>query len=218
LNITDALQRNAIDCQMAFANMRPIIRRANMVTINAELASAKIGQQGLSMGVIAREMMAMIANLQTLIEEAEGQFTDITRNTAQWLKVARNMKLFERALSHLEHVEAGQHPTAETSGDRNRMEKVITEGLGELAQNQNRFFKLIRQINKLVERITWVAVRQSHFTAITAKVEAAKLNGNGGDIRSVANEIQELAAAIHEVEQMARHQISSVVREAGIKN
>jgi len=67
-----------------------------------------------------------------------------------------------------------------------------------------------RKIEKLVEKMGWIATRQGHFTAITANVEAARDNDSQQVLGPVARSIREFANSLMTAETDLRKSIGNV--------
>lgn len=69
---------------------------------------------------------------------------------------------------------------------------------------------LTNRLSNVIDKINMVAVRQSHFVAVTAVVESAQIKIDNGHIKTVANSIKELSQDIHKVEGEAKNKILAV--------
>lgn len=66
------------------------------------------------------------------------------------------------------------------------------------------------KLSGIIDKINRVAVRQSHFVAVTAAIEAAQLKANSSHIKTVANSIKKLSQDIHRVENEAKNKLLSL--------
>lgn len=76
----------------------------------------------------------------------------------------------------------------------------------EVISNLLKMTDLTQALQKTVDGINKVAVRQSHFTAIAARIEAAR-NNEAGNLMAVAQEMRKLAEEISSAEHQARDKI-----------
>ena len=262
--------------QKAFSAMTPIIERTRRLSMNAEITSSRLGEDGRAFAIIAQELVKIIGDLEVMIAELKEMFLGISRDSARWLKAEIMIEKIQSTLekvhgyaaaggappgagaaANLPAVEGGVlaapaagngtnggGPTAQTAeaianiwldplepgateywltqaaqnaGDAaaSRLWGMLVTARGELLVSLVNIVQGIRRLNYYVDRINWIAVRQCHFTAIMARVEAAKMNGNGGEIRGVAMNIQELSVSIQDSERFVRERIDDV-RRAGV--
>lgn len=255
LNLIE-FRKKAISMQRAFSEMTPIVQRSHFLSTNAEVSSARLGARGDSFSIIARELVAIVKELEIQIFKLNEVFRGISQNVATWISNERHLELYHRALTcynSYEHSEDMAEDTAEStvvnpvvntqvnntvnlSGNLSQVLSRKTGGQWENAQVRSkgdRFLFLLWQklidtrknmmeridlikaetktIAKAVDRISWVAVRQSHFTAIMARVEAAKMDEDGKAMVEVAKSIRQLADDIAGAEKKARNQVMDLV-------
>ena len=219
-------RKQIFDCQMAFVKMPPIVLKTNQLALNAEIASGKIGFSGLSFGIIAREMGTIVSELEKLVTEINHLFSSLSQHCALWIKTERTLSLLERMLTLAKRGQTPHPVSLDKVGPKNlsdqpqfndlykttlkQMNLEITTSLKNLNAHQEDVSKSINKLNALVERIAWVAVRQSHYTAITATIEAAKLKGTA-DLTEIASAIKTLSEEIAYLEKEARDQIFALI-------
>jgi hypothetical protein len=63
---------------------------------------------------------------------------------------------------------------------------------------------LAGKLSGRIDRINWVAVRQCHYTSISAQIEAAQVHDDRGGLASVAADIRALADDIASAERLAK--------------
>ena len=203
-------RRDAIGIQTAFAAMRPLVWKSQILSCNAEITSAQLGDAGSSFGIIARELLNMVKDLNNMIEQLEHVFREVSVFTAEWIKAEHRMDIYNRTLEKLSRAGINGEDGRQNIGAE-RLEVRLREGSAEsndkVQESVRAIVDLSKRINKFIDRISWVAVRQARFTAITARVEAAKLDDNGQGIAAVAEAIKLLAEEIAEAEAEARNQI-----------
>ncbi len=69
-----------------------------MISINAEIASAKIGALGQPFGVVAREMRQITEHLASMMQEIEGAFQQAILHVARWFRHEKELQLFTRGV------------------------------------------------------------------------------------------------------------------------
>ena len=213
-NSTKEFRRDAMAVQTAFAAMRPLVFKSQILSSNAEITSAHLGDSGLSFGIIARELMTMVRELERLIDELQKVFREVAVNSAEWIKAEHRREIFQRAMSMAQGGDGTEAQKEKFHGLCEKLTENSKASQESMYENIRVVIDLSRKINKFIDRISWVAVRQSHFTAITARVEAAKMEDNGKDIEAVASAIRHLSEEIADAERQARERIHTLNGQA----
>ncbi|HUJ76223.1 MAG TPA: hypothetical protein VL359_15280 [bacterium] len=242
LRNTDSIRefrQSAISCQRAFSGMAPLVQRTHFLSTNAIIASTHLGQVGGPFAVIASEMTNIVRHLGELIREAEQQFQKIALHAAASVKAELQYGMLQRTRKILEGEGRwnGQALPPAVSSARDgaeggaapapQAERFFSADLApELERSQGSLYTELRavagftrRVQGIADRIGRVAVRQSHFTAIAARVEAAKLSHGSGGMQDVALGIRQLAQDMAIAERAAREEILDLISRAqGIDN
>jgi len=236
----DTFRRQLFSIQTDFSKVKPLVQSSKNLALNAELNAARLGADGNAFGVVARELGGIMKSLEDLVSEQQNIFRDISRLTAKWMKSEHRDTLFERAQSVAKQGEKARpsslpviqeggalipwesqsaSPAAAESeahafqgmlGDiRTQEQAAIKDSLSVIKFNT-------RKIEKLVEKMGWIATRQGHFTAITANVEAARSESSRHVLGPVAMSIREFANTLMTAELDLRKSITEVIHQGGI--
>ena len=226
--------------QGIFSTIRPFVTSSKSLALNAEINAARIGRAGDAFSVVARELGSIMNSLSGVLTQQEVVFSRISRESSEWMKSEHRLRLLNRTLDKMNQT------VASTSGDTvvlpalagqsAKLTPGTAEGIGTLHSNRAQFEALItreqgvlndkitgaghgvREIEKLLERMNQIAVRQSHFTAIAANVEAARTETNYKTLGGVARSIREFASGLAQVEAEARQEIGEIVQGLGAGN
>lgn len=88
------------------AEIRPLLTRTVLISLNAEIASAKLGQLGQPFSVVAREMGKISGMLGGLMQDVEGTIQRAVQQIAHWFQASKRMELLGQSL-HLLLAETG---------------------------------------------------------------------------------------------------------------
>ncbi|HKJ00772.1 MAG TPA: hypothetical protein VKB51_20055 [bacterium] len=235
----------AMGLQRAFAPLAPIINRTRLLSTNAEVNSAHLGDAGAPFAIISRELVYIVRELNTLIADLEQLFADVSRQSAGWLKAERRVRSFQQALARMRGGQAGESaqpallgsqdvtlvsPLAPGVGaswaeaaraskgnaDQRRLWQALADNRERLLRDIGGLLEQMRRTARYVDRLTWVAVRHCHFTAVTARIEATKISDVTKDLTAVAGEIRKLADDIATAEREARSLVIDVQRHGSV--
>ncbi|MGK7345172.1 MAG: hypothetical protein ACNS63_05125 [Candidatus Nitrospinota bacterium M3_3B_026] len=225
------LRRGAIDMNISFARMPPLLRRVRLLALNAEVTSHRIGDLGVSFGVVVKEVSSMAAELRELVGEAEEALWEMARLVALWMRSGQTLRLGQRAVDAVrlaaaeDDPEKGGAPAFEWKDTlepgvlddwKDRMETALGgEGaesvlwpliLGARAEIIRLLVELdtvAGRLSSMIERINLVAARKSDFLAVSAMIESARTGEAGADLAPVAESIKALSGDIAAVEREA---------------
>ena len=221
LESMSALRRSAVDVHRAFAGLSPVIQRTRLVSLNALISSARAGAYGESFGIIAKELNLIGSELTRLIHEMEGLFREGVDNVAKSVRAEQQWRLLMRSLERVRGAKGASRSTVAVKGGRpalsptaaafcEHVAKAIAASQEELAAGLNDLAMLSRGLSKRIDRINWVAVRQSHITAVAARIEAARSQVAGSGLADVAAIIRELADEISGAESSAKERVDGL--------
>ena len=234
-------RREATGIQTAIAGMQPLVERARLLSANAEITSAHLGQTGDPFGIIARELVVIVGELKKLVAELDPVFHEVARITANWIKAEHRSERYGRLLNLMSQ-EDGQatdaaHAMVVALGDKalqpeverrwrqmqarfepgsqcHRIWDAVIGSRREMVHDLARIVDMTDKMAHYVERIGWIAVRQSHFTAIAARTEAAKVSSTAQEVEGVARDIYYLSDEIGRHEEKLRGRIMDLQRLA----
>ncbi|HEX7926750.1 MAG TPA: hypothetical protein VF678_04100 [bacterium] len=225
------LRRNAIDIHRAFSELNPVIHRTRMLSLNAVVASARTGVSGDSFGVIAKELSGVSTELSRLIGEMETLFHTVVGHIARTVQAEDQARLYRRALGFMaapdgaapddtspEAQRALPAPGLVSGGEGHNvtiLETQVGQSEGALIAGLEAVEALSRQLTQRIARINWVAVRQSHITAVAAQIEAAR-TPKGSGLMEIARIVRDLAAQIAVTESAAKQKIEDLEALAGL--
>ena len=229
----------AINLQRVFSRLKPLIYQSRLLSLNAEVICAHVGEKGGPFSIVARELIVIIDSLDELILEIEGVFFRVVQELTNWIKTESQAFLYIRALEISKRWEA-PGPAGNGNGRLRAEGLVLLEsGLGdyldraainqstslfekmlyrELIQARARIFSHLEglrtttsKLNGHIERINRVAVRQARLTAISAQIEAAHLVSINTKFKNVANDFEQLSYQIGDIQSTAKEQIESLL-------
>ena len=224
----------ALSLQRTFSALTPLIQRTYLLSANAEITSAHLGSTGASFSIIARELVYVVREVSKLIEELDQLFRTVARSSADWLRAERQAGSLRESIARMARTSTNAPaPLAETLSQPpgqpllappeahqaaqlqhsagQRMSAALEVRQIQVLQELHSVVRQMKRTTRYVNRLSWVAVRQCHFVAVTARIEAARANGAGKDIAAVAEEIRHLADDIATAEQVARHGVFNVI-------
>lgn len=230
------LRRRAIDLNLAFSGMGPLLRRVRLLSLNAEVTSHRLGDHGASFSVVVKEVSAMATELRELVRETERVFWEMVNLVAKWIQAERRLRILQRSVDMIRLGEAEENEKqrrrkfewrlefdegveVEWRREMARLEKdnaercmwgMILENRSMAADYLVELDNFARRLSGMVERINLVASRKSSFLAISAMVESARVGDEGADLRTVAENIRTLSNDITAVESEAMSQTSSL--------
>lgn len=225
-NEVQEVRRIAINMNQTFAGMAPLISATRILSLNAEIASAPMGEAGNPFAVVARELSMMSVEIKQLINDASSSFC-VINDIAQTVLLERKLKLFREAIRRewLAREADGRDQMKLPCGRKWRtfleghdmasnasvyagcsscnvkliecdLWRQVMKNGMNLLENLKRIEDLSNRLTSLVDRIRWVAARKSHFIAVSATIEAARFNGSGMSLKAVAESISLLAGNI----------------------
>lgn len=224
------LRVRAINLNRTFAGMLPIIRRTRLISLNAEIASAHIGEQGAPFSVVVKDLLVMSHELSKLIGEIEKIFFEVAKHIAKWGIAEMKLDLLKRSLNNV--LSQKDEPITynwESSVNSTTLRKWENEKLRctkksieyrlwsetincgrEIMENLSTMEGRTKKLCRIIDKIRMVAVRQCHFISITALVESARVNNIQSDLPTVASNIRALSKDIAEFEDMAHDQVLAI--------
>jgi len=228
-------RRNLIAVNRSFSSMEPLMLRTKYLSLNAEIASAHVGEAGNPFGIVVRELANMGGKLSEIIKEVESQFSMVVEAVDRWIEAERRMELYLRSyrlanealddesLSIVDSMNDLSIYNEKTLTAWGEVSKRFTRGsaqenlLGNIIKCRNEvvghmrtIIDLTGKLSGLIDRVNMVAVRQSHFVAVTALIESVQVTDARGQIKTIAQDIQTLSREIHAVENGAKNKILSV--------
>jgi hypothetical protein len=202
IKTTSIFRRKTIELNRIFASMRPVIKNAAILTINAEIASVRLGAEGKAFIAVIRELTNMIRDLEKMIGETQKIFQELSSHSALWLKSEQYMVLYEKSQRLLQKQEN------ETSQSPKRVETFMRQHSTHCQSCFSQTKQCINKINSMVESILNIAVRKSRYLVATARMEQVKTFDKG--LISVTDSIQKLADQISSAAESANNKISDV--------
>lgn len=227
---TSSFRLKAIALNRTFAGMDPLLYRASHLALNAEIASAKLGAEGLPFGVAVKELHTLSVNLKDVIGMVKVEFSGIALAVAKWLSEERKASLYLKTLDKLVQL-SGVDQSGDPEGLVDHFIKqegtchnlvwtgsiVAKERIG---LHLERIESIMGRLNSLVDRVNNVAVKQSHFIAVSSMIESVQVDGGKGDISTVAHNIRQLSREIAAIEAVAKGEVSTlsgmISRQKGI--
>ncbi|HKI97482.1 MAG TPA: hypothetical protein VKB51_03300 [bacterium] len=213
------VRREAIGIHLAFAHMHPLIRRTRHLSLNAILASARLSERGQPFSIVAQELNTVAADLDTLVGDIERMFRELVVGIARWGKAELRLDYVRRSQALLAP-RAEAEPTAyeatpgasTTTRETQARQAHLTAALADQAQRLQALIAgeldaidvVTGKLSGRIDRINWVAVRQCHYTSISAQIEAAQLSDTSTGLASVAGDIRALADDIAAAERQAK--------------
>ena len=232
------LRRRAIDMNLSFAEMAPLLRRVRLLSLNAEITSDQLGERGASFSVVVKEVSSMAAELKELVDETEAASWDVVNLVAFWMRDEKIMDLVQHAINYTRSEQVSEdgengEPCASLVWKQALLENVDREWEKEkslldpegtefrmwesVLEKRKRMLGHLLLLNDMsvrlyamVERINLVAARKSNFLAVSAMIESARVSEGGSDLTTVAENIRTLANDIAAVESRAIDQAGSL--------
>lgn len=224
------LKVRAINLNRTFAGLLPIIRRTRLISLNAEIASAHIGEKGAPFSVVVKDLLVMSHELSKLIEEIEKIFFEMANHIAHWGVAEMKLDLLKRSLNNvwsqekekcfyewelsvtseiLKKWENEKQRCKHNSIEYHLWREAINCGR-EILENLSTMERRSKKLCRFIDNIRMVAVRQCHFISITALVESARVGNTQSDLPTVAGNIRVLSKDIADFEDMAHDQVLAI--------
>ena len=204
----------AVDIHHVFNEIHPLLSRSKYLALNAEISSARQGYAGRTSSVIARDLNRLTRDLEVMVELVGDQFNTIMDQLGQWIKCIKRKGLFDEFLRRLvddaensggEALSPGHETRQEAmeeehtfldicgAGNWDCLERVIDQTSVSAGQLLENIGQMLKKLTGVVQQISTIAVRQSHFLAISAKIEASREELAETDLVTVAQDMKKLA-------------------------
>lgn len=219
-----SLQVQSIDLNHAFTQLAPLAERIRLVSLNASIAAASLGQEGAPFGVVARTLGGLSQELAELLAFEE-EFTDIVRSVGHLVRGELEVQAYRRGLDllyrdrpervrppllsdeHRDAVAALLQPEAEAECGRElahaaddgavrRLWEVVLDGRSELVRGLVDLREGTRRLARRLERIRSVAVTEARFVGTNAGIESARMTGDTRSLAALARQIREAAEEV----------------------
>ena len=228
-----------ININRSFAEMEPLLLRTLHLSLNAEIASSLVGEAGKPFGIVVKELSHVGLKLGDIIKEVELEFSKVVIAVSKWIATEGKLRLFlkgyrlsnegltgdegfnDKSLFGADNDDLSMFNDktrigwnkAFNSFNRGSAQYHLLENAircrDEIVVYLKEITRLTRSISGLLDRVNMVAVRQSHFVAVTAMIESVQVGQGDGHIKTIAEEIQLLSKDIHKVEAAAKDNILS---------
>lgn len=206
------------------AEIRPLLTRTILISLNAEIASAKVGQLGQPFSVVAREMGKISGILGGLMQEVEVTIQRAIQEIAHWFQTRKKLELLGRSVVLQDAEAEALMPPAGTSAGPPAVPDAASHqaepaqatvpmpalGNGDGRSVQGRLHQMEQQmaellatvrdrthdLHGLLEGMSNSVGRESRYLGLFAKIEAAHINDSAANLSGVALAIQDLATQI----------------------
>ena len=222
----ERLWRTAMQVNRSFLRLRPIYPMARQLALNAEVASARLGRDGRALNIVMREVGGVTHVLSALVSEVETTFADLVRQVAIWISLDARLRGYMQAIDHarsrsgqpalawLEPLsaqslaqwqqEAQQAPPAEAA-----LWRALLTHRRDLVAIVTEVQYAVQVLDRLAERVGWVANRQTKYLATVACVETQRIGD--ASVSTLSERLRVLAEDIGGVESDARAQIDRLL-------
>lgn len=214
----------------SFLDLRPIYPVARRLALNAEVASAHLGAEGTALNVVMREVGVMTTTLSELVESAEAIFQALVRLVAQWILLDARLLVYQRSVDAA-RARRGAPPlrwkdaltadaitlwrdlAAEAPAAERPLWAALIQTRAELAAVAREVIDRCRALARIVERVSWVATRQTQYLATVASVETRRIGE--ASVISLSDRLVELSLQIAAVDRGARDSIAQMTHIGG---
>lgn len=214
----------------SFLDLRPIYPVARRLALNAEVASAHLGAEGTALNVVMREVGTMTTTLSGLVKDAEGIFQALVRLVARWIRLDAQLTIYQRSIDAA-RARRGEPPlawkdalTASVSAQwrdlaaaappvEEPLWRALTKTRTGLVEDAEEVIDRCRALARIVERVSWVATRQTQYLATVASVETRRIGE--ATVISLSERLVELSHQISTVDRGARDSIDRMTLIGG---
>lgn len=105
----------AIGLNRLFSGLQPLLFRTKLLALNAEIASARIGDSGIAFGVVVKDLLAMSSDLRRVTKELEDIFGKIAHHVGIWIRSRTRFDLYLRVTDSLRQGYMDREESAEVS-------------------------------------------------------------------------------------------------------
>lgn len=221
------LRAQSIAINRTFADLGPLLVNTKFLALNAEIAAAHMGNEGLTFGIVAKEVIEMGTQLAEIVGELESVFKAMAAGVARWITADKRVAIYQRTLDRLESVKRAEGedaeneeadkattaepvaiPSAESSEHilRSYVDRLQTESGGEL----NNLRVQGKSITGALDRLNIIATRKSNYLAISSNVEASLIFGDASGLKTVAENLAKLAKRFSALEKEAADRVFSL--------
>lgn len=236
----------AIGLNRLFSGLQPLLFRTKLLALNAEIASARIGDSGIAFGVVVKDLLAMSSDLRRVTKELEDIFREVAQHVGVWIRCRTRFTLYLRVTDALwQGYNAQDGDGAPPPPPRNLAKRIILdEGIEQDARadeslrkahlpydrawsfalsNRREAISNLREVDvycqrlhRLLDQLSFVATRQSGYLATTARVEATQADQTAFDLTGVTGDIQAIAREFSVLQQSATDAVLSISKEADL--
>ncbi len=178
-------------------SLRPMASRTYMLALNAEIAAAKQGTAGRPFGIVAQELRRTNRNLAHLVGEVEATSGQVAHLMTRWLVARQRQRLMQGALRVITPAEA--EACAPWKFARARLQELIGQDDAAMGEWLAEIADCVAHLTVLADDISGIARRETHFISVSARIEASRVQRDGGALQAVALDIRRLALDLHTI-------------------
>lgn len=237
LNPLRSFAGGAIGLNRTFSGLQQQLFKTKLLAMNAEIACSRLGEAGVAFGVVARDLIGVGATLRAEVGELEGQFHEIACSVGALIRSRHRFRSYLAVVEAVHQQEAADGlgkgltempPLAPDFADRHDSDASARENVPLLQHAWNGasgcredIFNTISSVSEccqnltaFLQRLNFIATRQSGFLATTARVEAAHVDDKEVDLGAVADDIHGLARDFSTLQGKAEDAVQDFIGEA----
>lgn len=228
----------AIGLNRIFASLPSLLFRTRLLALNAEIAGARVGETGAAFGVVVKELVVMGGELRRVTDDLEALFGEVARHVGDWIRARNRFSLYLRVIDALNLGAAEEGAETVSVAERSLLDGRVLEDAAAQSEacgvrpSLERSWRLalerrddaLRQVDaiddccrrllRLVERLGFVATRQSGYLATTARIESTHADQAAFDLSGVTGDIEELARDFSALQHAAGDAVRAAAKEA----
>jgi hypothetical protein len=238
------LRLDSIGLSRVFEGLRPLVARSRQISFNARIAVGRVGDDGESFSVVARELTALGDTLIELVGEAEVATGELIRRAARLALAERRLRSLATAvwvtesqagladrsgITPTDVVDRALRPgqgdqwrairarlgTGNAVGDaRPALVEAIITTRSELVADLDRMSATATALDRAVTKVERTAVLQGFFVAANGRIEAERI-GAGARFATLAEEIAATAQETGQLVGVAQQRIAALHRAVG---
>jgi len=209
----------------SFEPVRPLVKRSRLMSLNARMTAAKLGDDGASFAVVAQALGGLAEELSATIDRAEHlvalQVEFASRATKSQLQMGKVAAAIARrglgtpsvrdALS-LDELRSWERAMAASHIDA-PLWRALIESRSRMVDDVVALNRATGSLGRALAQVERVAITRGFFVGTNARIEASRLSGSNDALDHLAQQLDALAAEVAaEVRQVSR-QVRQVGRQ-----
>lgn len=230
---------DAIGLNRTFSGLQGLLFRTKLLALNAEIASAHVGETGASFGVVVKELISMGTQLREVVADLEEVFREVAHHIGVWIRSRNRFEMYLRVVDALQSARTAEDEAAACPAAAGQ--SLIDADLGayrcahriddeptsiartwelalarrrEAIESLEKVYRCSRGLLSLLQRLNLVATRQSGYLSTTARVEATHADQTAFNLDAVAQDIGQLATDFAALQHEAQDAATELTAEA----